>query len=613
MLVPFVSVKITLLSSILLFLLILPLAVHDARAVTPQLSFGSLGSGQGQLNTPRGIAVDNVGNIYVADNRNHRVEKFDSSGNYVSEFDKEGIPEGIAIYNGTVYVVDRNDTNVKEFTTDGRLLFSFGAPGTNTGQLSNPERIAIDNSGNIYVTDTGDIQKFNSKGASISQFLADGKYQCCLNVMGVAVDISGNVYAADMEFHKIIKFSPTGSTLAEFNATFSAPDISGTPQDVTVDNTGNIYVADTYDGRVIKLDPVGNPISELAISGVPVGLAIKGNQVYVVDIANSRVDMFLTSQFVNNYTSATPTDEQRKETDLNKNSTAIDAAIKFAEDSPQFQSMVEGYNYSFSSDFEESGPLSKGGIGLTAHGFAFELYLGPVTPGKAVKVVEVLEDPTFAKILNMTSYHATYMGPEISTPTNSTVSNVQNTTLLSPLEQFKSGIQASKVVCDQGFQLIFKRDDTSPACVKLDTAQKLFERGWGFMRGVQAFLPLGNTANTKTSNNPLGITTLVIYHPFLGCLSSNCAPNNFYLQINSNSTAYLTGYDICDKYLCVTNDTLSVLLPLHTILNPNYASIGLPANLKWNDGDTVTIKLNVSSTSNETGLLVDLGNSTIVP
>ena len=471
------TVKIILLPAILFLLLIIPFAIHNAMAATPQLSFGSLGSGSGQLNTPRGIAVDDSGYIYVADNRNHRVEKFDSSGNYVTEFDKGGIPEGIAIYNGTVYVVDRNSTNVKEFTPDGRLLYSFGSQGTNTGQLSNPERIAIDSTGNIYVADTGDIQKFNSKGISISQFLADSKYQCCLNVMGIAVDSSGNVYVADMEFHKIIKFSPTGSTLAEFNATFSAPDTSGTPQDVAVDTSGNIYVADTYDGKIVKLDPAGNPISALAISGVPVGLAIKENQVYVVDIANSRVDMFLTSQFVNNYTSVTPNNEQRKEAQLNQNSSAIDTAIKFAESSPQFQSLVEGYNYSFSSDFEESGPLSTGGIGLTAHGFAFELYSGPVKPGKAVKVVEVLEDPTLTKILNVTSYPAVYMGPMMSA-TNSTVSNAQNNTLLSPLKQLKSGVLAKDITCNQGFRLILKAEDGSPACVKPDTAQKLMEKGW---------------------------------------------------------------------------------------------------------------------------------------
>ncbi|MGI0074135.1 MAG: SBBP repeat-containing protein [Nitrosotalea sp.] len=94
----------------------IPLVIHNANATTPQLTFGSLGSGPGQLNVPRGIAVDGSGNIYVADNRNHRVEEFDSSGKYVAEFDKGGIPEGIAIYNGNIYVVDRNSTSIEIFS-----------------------------------------------------------------------------------------------------------------------------------------------------------------------------------------------------------------------------------------------------------------------------------------------------------------------------------------------------------------------------------------------------------------------------------------------------------------------------------------------------------------
>jgi hypothetical protein len=64
-----------------------------------------------------------------------------------------------------------------------------------------------------------------------------------------------------------------------------------------------------------------------------------------------------------------------------------------------------------------------------------------------------------------------------------------------PLKQVRSGIDASKVVCNQGFQLIFKKEDGSPACVKPDTAQKLIERGWGiyhkkFEEGFFSFLLL---------------------------------------------------------------------------------------------------------------------------
>lgn len=62
---------------------------------------------------------------------------------------------------------------------------------------------------------------------------------------------------------------------------------------------------------------------------------------------------------------------------------------------------------------------------------------------------------------------------------------------MSPLKQFKSGIAANDVKCVQGFQLVIKSEDNSPACVKLQTAQKLVERGWGWaMQPIDSLKPL---------------------------------------------------------------------------------------------------------------------------
>ena len=305
-----------------------------------------------------------------------------------------------------------------------------------------------------------------------------------MNAMGIAIDDSNNIYIADMESHQIIKFNSTGSILSMFNATFSAPRISSTPQDVAVDTKGNIYVADTYGGRIVQLNSAGHQLSAFEISGVPVGIAVKNDKIYVTDLGNNRVDVFLLSQFVNNGI-GTSSSTQRKEIPLDQNSTALDAAIKLATSAPQFQSLVKGYNYTFSSDFEESGPLSTGGIGLTDHGFAFELYSGPVNPGKAVKVVEVFEDPALAKILNVTSYSAGYNpgGPMIPSTTlvHPSEYNSQNNTLLLPLEQFKSGIAAKDVKCKEGLQIIIKNENGQPACVTPYTFDELRVRGWGIM------------------------------------------------------------------------------------------------------------------------------------
>lgn len=525
-----------------------PFGIHNANATTPQLMLGSLGSSPGQLHLPRGIAVDDSGNIYVADNRNNRVEKFDSSGRYASSFDIGGIPEGIAVdRSGNINVVDRNNMTIEKFSPTGTLLSSFGSTGSAAGQLGNAERIAIDSSDNIYVTDVNVVQKFNSKGIFMSQLFANDTTHCCMNAMGIAIDSSNNIYIADMGSHQIIKFNSTGSILSVFNATFSVPRISSTPQDVAVDAAGNIYVADTDNGRIVKLNSTGHQLSALEISGVPVGITVKNDKIYATDLGNNRVDVFLLSQFVNNDI-GTSSSTQRKETPLNQNSTALDAAIKLATSDPQFQSLVKGYNYTFSSDFEESGPLSTGGIGLTDHGFAFELYSGPVNPGKAVKVVEVLEDPALVKILNVTSYPAVYnYGPMIpsATPISPPGSNPQNNTVLSPLTQFKQGVLAQDVKCYSNFQLIFKTEDGSPACVTPDSATKLVQRGWA--KEIVS-TPVNAISNMKpVIQNYTGYQSKIIPGPLV--LSSCGGGRDGYHSFSNilNSTGFHVFYNITNS------------------------------------------------------------------
>jgi len=209
------------------------------------------------------------------------------------------------------------------------------------------------------------------------------------------------------------------------------------------------------------------------------------------------------------------------------------------------------------------------------------------------------------------------------------------TKITTPLKQFKSGISAKDIKCVSGLQIVIKAGNHSPACVKPEDVSKLVERGWADKpNSLQEQLDFANTCIGMTdacrdssdakNNSTFGITALIIYHPPDLCLDSpshsipssmpSCPPNKFYLKINSNSTAYLMGYNICDGNSCATNNTLSLILPLNTGLNPNYQMIGLPVNLPWKYGDTVDIQIKASHAGdNKTASLLDLGNSKIVP
>lgn len=216
-------------------------------------------------------------------------------------------------------------------------------------------------------------------------------------------------------------------------------------------------------------------------------------------------------------------------------------------------------------------------------------------------------------LVGISGANMTYV--DISNETVHSTKLAENISIIPPLQQVKFfDTSAKSVRCNTGLQLIIKAEDGSPACVKSDTAQKLIERGW-----ATNMSQLNQITGVKT-NDPFGITALIIYHPSSGCLGppgnatgGGCPPNNFYLKINSNSTAYLMGYNICDDNSCAKNNDLSILLPINTILNPNYQSIGLPVNLQWKYGDKVNIQLEVSpNADNKTTSLIDLGNSTIV-
>ena len=147
---------------------------------------GSAGSGDGQLNHPQDVAVDNAtGDIYVADAGNHRVVKFDSSGNFLAAW-------GWGVSDGNL---------ASEVCTSG---CQPGISGTGAGQLSTPGFIEVDNSpgpsaGDVYVADVADsiVQKFDPAGNLITSWGANGAIDFSSpggTIGGMTVDTAGNLY-----------------------------------------------------------------------------------------------------------------------------------------------------------------------------------------------------------------------------------------------------------------------------------------------------------------------------------------------------------------------------------------------------------------------------------
>ena len=119
------------------------------------MKWGRDGSFDGAFFFPRGVAVDFVGNIYVADEGNNRVQKFDARGSFLAKWGREGAgpgqfktPWGIACDAlGNVYVVDTGNHRIQKFDGNGTFLCAWGNRGKSEGQLNFPYGIAVDKEG----------------------------------------------------------------------------------------------------------------------------------------------------------------------------------------------------------------------------------------------------------------------------------------------------------------------------------------------------------------------------------------------------------------------------------------------------------------------------------
>ncbi len=232
------------------------------------LKWGSEGSWNGQFRAPHGVTVDSSGNIYVADTYNHRIQKFDSGGNFITKWGSYGSGDSQFVYpsavaadqSGNIYVADANNNRIQKFDSIGNFITKWGSEGVGDAQFSLPQGAAVDLSGNIYVADANNnrIQKFDSIGNFITKWGSWGQENGQFKApQGAAVDSSGNLYIAEYGNHRIQKFGlvctpPPPGLISWWDAEGDANDLIGINHGTLVNQatfaTGKVGQAFNLDG-----------------------------------------------------------------------------------------------------------------------------------------------------------------------------------------------------------------------------------------------------------------------------------------------------------------------------------------------------------------------------
>ena len=252
-----------------------------------------------QLNNPYGVALDGSDNLYIADGNNHRIRKVDTSGTIttVAGTGTLNLPASVALDGSdNLYVAEPGNHRIRKVDTSGTITIVAGT-GTNgfsgdggpavNARLNNPNGVALDGTGNLYIADFNNnrIRKVDTSGTittvagtGTGGFSGDGgpAVNAQLNdPTGVALDGSDNLYIADYTNNRIRKVDTSGTitTVAGTGANGFGGDGGpplqarlNAPTNVALDGSGRLYIADYSNHRIRRLTP---PPAEPAPTGEP--------------------------------------------------------------------------------------------------------------------------------------------------------------------------------------------------------------------------------------------------------------------------------------------------------------------------------------------------------
>ncbi len=312
---------------------------------------------------PSGIAIDSSDDIYVVDSGSSQIRKYDSTGKLLLSWGNLGSgngqllhPSGIFVGEKYVFVTDTGNARIDVFNKDnGTFIYSWGSYGDGRGMFNTPVGIDADDQGNLLVSDSGrnTIQEFNTNFTFMDEFKSLAtNYGNFTATNGIALDSKDNIYVSTPE-DRILEFSGIGNFVNFFGSQGAEEGRFNNPTAIAIDSDDNVYIADTGNNRIQKFDPYGNFVLSWGSTGTshgqfedPVGLAIdKSNNIYVVDKKNGNIQKFALRGMVFQTTPTPPSQPVNATSTPTPPSQPVNATSAFTLQSiPQTSTKTKGSN-----------------------------------------------------------------------------------------------------------------------------------------------------------------------------------------------------------------------------------------------------------------------------
>ena len=268
----------------------------------PVLSCGKEGSSEEMFKRPWGLAVSAKDEIAITDHNNHRVQIFNSEGNYLRSFGTEGVefkfPTGITYHNnGNIFVADNGNNRIQIFSGKGEYVGSFGGKGRLDSQLSSPCGLSVDSDGNIIVADSVNklIKTFSPDGNFLMKIGAQGSFTFPLH----CIQYERYLIVSDYSEHCIKVFDRKGNFQYKFGKKGGGDGELQGPRGLSVNKSGHLMVCDGNNHRIQVFELSGKFLGKFGTKGGklgelnnPTSLAVLSNsQIVVSDTYNHRIQI----------------------------------------------------------------------------------------------------------------------------------------------------------------------------------------------------------------------------------------------------------------------------------------------------------------------------------